>query len=93
MSQLHEWVGFAVVALHLHHLLTRVLHRCGVPRQGVRPLEAPLVEAAPAQAPGQSPRRAGKFVVVWTRGPGGAWRIHTDGFSGVPPDPESSPDP
>lgn len=35
--------------------------------------------------PGEPPRRAGKFVVVWKRGEDGAWRIHTDGYSGVPP--------
>jgi uncharacterized protein (TIGR02246 family) len=34
---------------------------------------------------GGEPRRAGKFVVVWKRGADGAWRIHADGYSGLPP--------
>ena len=33
---------------------------------------------------GSERRSRGKFVVVWKRGADGAWRIHADGYSGVP---------
>lgn len=37
---------------------------------------------APADAPGSR----GKFIVIWKRGADGAWRMHADGFSAMPPE-------
>jgi ketosteroid isomerase-like protein len=31
--------------------------------------------------------RAGKFTVLWRRDADGVWRIHSDGYSGLPPSP------
>jgi len=34
-------------------------------------------------APDDAPASRGKFLVIWKRGSGGAWRIHADGFSAL----------